>query len=263
MAGAVLLGLLVVHAVAAITSNRYEESKIPPRINAVNMLIQLPIFYISVYLAFQAGVFSRQLVSPIWIGFGLVVGHAVFAVSLLTTALGAINDDSEKSENEDATDEEPAGIWDALKEAYQVATDFGGLWDFMTNNPYVLSRFLGVAFAEELIWRAGAQTILLDYVGSPVVAIGLTSFVFVIVHHHVFQNSWIVNLEFAAFAILLGVLYYASGSFILVIVVHALRDIEIAYLEFVIKVSELGDRELAEREIEQTYMPKRPVRHES
>lgn len=262
MVGTVLLGLLLVHAVVAVISNQFEESKIPPRINAVNMLIQLPIFYIGVYLAFQAGVFSRQLVSPLWIGFGLVVGHAVFAVSLLTTALGAINDDS-TDDTDPESDEEPAGVWDALKEAYQVATDFGGLWEFMTNNPYVLSRFLGVAFAEELIWRAGAQTILLEYVGWPVVAIGLTSFVFVIVHRHVFQNSWVVNLEFAAFAILLGVLYYATGSFILVIVVHALRDIEIAYLEFVIKVSELGDRDLAEREIEQIYMPKRPIRHES
>ncbi len=262
MAGAALLTLLLLHSVMAVVSNRIEESKVPPRLFAANILVQLPIFYIGLFLAFQAGVFSRQLISPIWIGFGLVVGHAVFAASLLTTALGAAaEEDDDTNSGED--DEEPIGSWDAVKEAYEVATDFGGLWEFITNNPYVLSRFLGVAFAEELIWRAGAQTVVLDYVGSPAVAVLLTAFVFVVVHRHVLQNTWVVNIEFAAFAILLGVLYYASGSFILILVIHALRDIEIAYLEFLIKVGELGDRELAEREIEQIYMPKRPFRHES
>ncbi len=259
MAAAALLILLLLHTVMAVVANRYEESKVPPRLHAANILVQLPIFYLGLFIAFQAGVFSRQLVSPVWIGFGLVVGHAVFAVSLLTTALGATHDDSASEED----DEEPIGTWDAFREAFEVATDFGGLWEFMTNNPYVLSRFLGVAFAEELIWRAGAQTAVIEYIGSPAAAILLTAFVFVIVHRHVQQNSWVVNIEFAAFAILLGVLYYASGSFILVIVIHALRDIEIAYLEFLIKVGELGDRELAEREIEEIYMPKRPIRHES
>ncbi len=263
MAGAILLILLLLHTVMAVIANRYEESKVPPRIYAANILVQLPIFYLGLFLAFQVGVFSRQLISPIWIGFGLLVGHAVFAVSLLTTALGAVNADDTGESMDEEDDEEPIGKWDAFREAYEVATDFGGLWEFMTNNPYVLSRFLGVAFAEELIWRAGAQAIVLEYIGSPTVAILLTAFVFVIVHRHVLQNSWVVNVEFAAFAILLGVLYYASGSFILVIVIHALRDIEIAYLEFLIKVGELGDRELAEREIEEIYMPKRPIRHES
>jgi len=263
MASAALLILLLFHTVMAVTANRYDEDAVPPRVHAANIFVQLPIFYIALFIAFQNGVLSRQLISPIWIGFGLVVGHAVFAVSLLTTAFGAITSDEDAKQNDEKDDEEPVTARDAIKEAYEVATDFGGLWEFMTNNPYVLSRFIGVAFAEELIWRAGAQTVMLEYIGFPTVAILLTAAVFVIVHRHVLQNTWLVNLEFAAFAILLGVLYYASGSFILVLVIHALRDIEIAYLEFLIKVSELGDRELAEREIEQLYMPKRPVRHES
>lgn len=263
MAGPALLILLLLHSVMALIANRFEESKVPPRLHAINILVQLPIFYISLFLTFHAGVFSRQLISPIWIAFGLVVGHAVFAVSLLTTALGAVTEKEDDTPDTDEDEEDPVGTWDAVKEAYEVATDFSGLWNFMTNNPYILSRFMGVAFAEELIWRAGAQTVVLEYIGSPIAAVLLTAIVFVAVHRHVMQNTWVVNIEFAAFAILLGVLYYASGSFILVIVIHALRDIEIAYLEFLIKASELGDRDLAEQEIEQLYMPKRSFRNES
>jgi membrane protease YdiL (CAAX protease family) len=259
MAAALLLTLLGVHAAIALFQVRFKEDAIPPRLHALNLLVQLPIFYISLYLAFEAGVFSRQLISPIWIGFGLLVGHAVFAVSLLTTALGATGEDPEA-----LTDgEEPAGPWDAAKEAYEVATDFGGLWNFVTNNPMVLSRFIGVAFAEELIWRAGAQTVLLEYLGSPVASILIVSALFVVVHRHVFHNSLVVNLEFIGFALVLGVLYHVSGSFILVLVIHAMRDIEIAYLEFLIKVHELGDRDQAEREIEETYSIRKTLRHES
>jgi hypothetical protein len=58
------------------------------------------------------------------------------------------------------------------------------------------------------------------------------------------------------FAVLLGVLYWHFESLIFVIAVHAIRNIEIAYLEFLGKLEELGDEEAALREIEQSVLHK-------
>jgi hypothetical protein len=56
------------------------------------------------------------------------------------------------------------------------------------------------------------------------------------------------------FAELLGVLYWLTGSLIFVIAVHAIRNIEIAYLEFLGKLEELGDEEAALREVEHSVL---------
>jgi len=41
-----------------------------------------------------------------------------------------------------------------------------------------------------------------------------------------------------------------TGSFILVVLVHAVRDIEITYLDYCVKAEELGDEQRALHEIE-------------
>ena len=79
-------------------------------------------------------------------------------------------------------------------------------------------------------------------------------------HKHFFENTRAVSVEFCAFGLLLGVLYYWTQSFVLVVVIHAMRDIEIAYLEYLIKVEELGDEEAAAKSIEQSYMTVPPER---
>jgi membrane protease YdiL (CAAX protease family) len=110
-----------------------------------------------------------------------------------------------------------------------------------------------------------AQAILIDLLSSwmpesvaVVAGILAVAAAFVVVHKHFFENTWHISLEFVIFALLLGGLYFWTGSFILVMVIHALRDIEIAYLEYLIKVEELGDAEQAAKAIEQAYMPGRP-----
>jgi len=49
-------------------------------------------------------------------------------------------------------------------------------------------------------------------------------------------------------------LYWLTGSLIFVIAVHAIRNIEIAYLEFLGKLEELGDEEAALREVEHSVL---------
>lgn len=135
--------------------------------------------------------------------------------------------------------------------------DLASLWNFAVDSPLVLSAFFSVAVAEELIWRVAAQPLLIDLTGSAVAGVLVAAVGFSVVHKHFFRNELRVSVEFIGFALLLGVLYYWTGSLILVVVIHAVRDIEIAYVEYVIKVGELGDEKQAAREVEKAYGPQR------
>ena len=229
----VFLALLGLHLGHSVVANRRPEPVTPVRRGRLVLLAsQTPLFLLACYLGAQEGVFSRQLVNPLYIGMGLLAGHLIFVLSLLVTHRS----------------------WE---DAQSHLLDLGGVWNFTVENPVVLYRFLTVAVAEELIWRVGAQPLLIDITGSPTVGIIVVAVAFAVVHRHFFQNSPGVSFEFLVFSLLLGGMFYWTGSLILVIVVHAVRDIEIAYLEYAIKVQELGDEEEAVRHIEQEYMPQR------
>ena len=241
MVGAIFIGVMLLHvAYSLITSNHPDGAAIPRRTRTIHLILQAPLFWISVYFANTQGVFSRELVSPLYIGIGLVAGHLIFSISLLATHL-------------------------SLRDSWTHVFDFGPIWNFTMDSPIVLTRFLGVSIAEELIWRVATQVLLIAWfqtflgpAAGAAAGIVATAVCFVLVHKHFFQNSWHVSVEFSVFALLLGVLYYWTGSFILVMVIHAMRDIEIAYLEYLIKVEELGDEKAAAAAIEQSYMPTRP-----
>jgi len=241
MAHALFWTLLVAHIAYSLVMNRLQTGEHPRgRARTIHVLLQGPLLWSAVYFGFHMGVFSRELVSPLYIGVGLLAGHLIFGISVLATHLS----------------------W---RDAWTHFFDFGPLWNFTMDSPVVLTRFLGVALAEELIWRVVGQTLAIEalsrYCSEPV-AIGLgivlIAAAFVVVHKHFFENTWYVSVEFCAFALLIGVLYHWTQSFILVIVIHALRDIEIAYLEYLVKVEELGDEAQAAHAIEQAYRPQRP-----
>jgi membrane protease YdiL (CAAX protease family) len=232
---------LLAHVAFSLVTNPMQQDGQPRgRTRMTHVLMQGPLFWLATFIGWEQGVFSRQLVSPVYIATGLLAGHLIFGLSLLATHLS----------------------W---RDAWSHFFDFGPIWNFTMDSPVVLTRFLGVAVAEELIWRVAAQTILIDLLSSwmpesvaVVAGILAVAAAFVVVHKHFFENTWHISLEFVIFALLLGGLYFWTGSFILVMVIHALRDIEIAYLEYLIKVEELGDAEQAAKAIEQAYMPGRP-----
>lgn len=232
---------LVAHVAFSLATNPMQQDGQPRgRTRMIHVMMQGPLFWLATFIGWEQGVFSRQLVSPVYIATGLLAGHLIFGLSLLATHLS----------------------W---RDAWSHFFDFGPIWNFTMDSPVVLTRFLGVAVAEELIWRVAAQTILVDLLSSwmpesvaVVAGILAVAAAFVVVHKHFFENTWHISLEFVIFALLLGGLYFWTGSFILVMVIHALRDIEIAYLEYLIKVEELGDAEQAAKAIEQAYMPGRP-----
>ncbi len=241
----VYLPLLAAHTIQSVFGHLVMSDKFLPRPRrwlAVALLSTL--FVLAVVHAFGSGQFSRALVSPPWIGLGLIAGHLIFGLSLLVTHRSA----------EDASSH---------------FFDFGSVWRFIVDHPSVLARFIYVGFTEEVIWRAAGQPMAIDALrglfgpnSQPRIAewagILIVAAAFSAVHEHFLKNSPLVSLEFLLFALLLGALFQFTGSLILVIVIHGLRDIEIAYLEYIIRVHELGDETLAAGEVERAYA--RPVR---
>ena len=202
------------------------------------------LFILAAIFAHQSGQLSRALVSPIWIALGLAAGHLVFGLSLLMTH---------------------RSTGDVSSHFF----DFGSVWRFVVDHPSVLARFVYVGVSEEIIWRAAGQPLAIrafsDTLGSAAnsgvataAGIVVIALAFSAVHEHFLRNTLLVSLEFLLFALLTGALFQLTGSLIFVIIVHALRDIEIAYLEYIIRVHELGNEALAADEVERTYA--RPVR---
>lgn len=231
------LALLTVHGAVSILIHRTA----PP--NALSgarkyllLAVQLLLFGLGVYFAAQFGAFDRRLLSPIYIALGILGGHLIFGVSLLITHR-------------------------SVEDAWSHFFDVRAPWKFLVDHPYVLSRFVYVGVSEEIIWRAAAQPVAIQLFAQPLAAgpaataaITLVAFLFAIVHEHFFKNTWFVSFEFFGFAILLGVLYYWTESLIFVILIHIVRDFEITYLEYVIKVHEYGDEQRASREMQEAYL---------
>lgn len=187
------------------------------------LILQTALFLLAGYFGYQAGVFSRALVSPISIAIGLAAGHMIFGISLLITHR-------------------------SLRDAAGHFSDLAALWEFVVENPRVLMQFITVSVAEELIYRVGMQPLLVQGLNSAFWGIVATAVVFSLVHEHFFRNATAQSAEFVGFALLLGLLYHFTGSLILVIAVHAIRNIEIAYLDNVLRADELGNEDQASHE---------------
>ncbi len=232
--------LLGAHVAYSLVVNRREPGEPPTgKVKWIHLALQGPLLWTAAYIGWHMGVFSRELVSPLYFGLGLATGHVIFGFSIFATHL-------------------------SLRDAWAHFFDFGPIWNFTMDSPSVLTRFIGVAFAEELIWRVVGQTLAiaalgayLNERGAAALGILLVALAFVVIHKHFFQNTWYVSLEFIAFSVLIGAIYYGTQSFIMAIVIHALRDIEIAYLEYLEKVEELGDEAQAAIAIDQAYRTQR------
>jgi membrane protease YdiL (CAAX protease family) len=224
---AIFLVLLAVYVAIAVAVNRRTPHQ-PGGPTRISMLLQTPLFLLAIMLAWEYGAFGRQLVSPLMIGAGLVAGHLVFGMSLLITDRN-------------------------LRDAANHFWNFHALWAFLTESPNLLFRFFGVSLAEEVIYRAAAQGVLIEFSGNPWLSIFAVAAVFSVVHWHFFRNPMAQSAEFLGFAVLLGAFYYWTGSLILVIVVHTMRNLEIVYLEYLVKLEELGDEQAALEAVETDY----------
>jgi len=220
--------LLSAYAVLSIIANRrVADPELRPRLRGA-VLLQFPMVILSIYYAWSFGALDRSLFSPFHILGGLFAGHLIFTFSLLITHQRA---------------RDVAGHF----------ADLQSIWRFIVENPNILMRFVGVSITEELIYRAAAQPILLQMTGNPVLAIVSVAILFSVVHSHFFRNPVRQSGEFLGFALLLGAVYHLTGSLVLVIVIHTLRNLEIVFLEYIIQLEKLGDPVKAQESLDQTY----------
>lgn len=189
--------------------------------------IQLPLFILAVYLAYHSGALDRRLVSLVEIFPGLAAGHLIFVASVLATH-------------------------GSREDARTVLVDLRSLWQFFVNNPNLALRTIQLSFTEELIYRAVFQVLMVALLG-PWPGVLLTAALFAVSHEHVFKNTLRETAEFVAFSLLLGSVYYATSSLAAVVAIHAVRNFEIAELEFSARAHELGSEEAAQREFDQKY----------
>jgi membrane protease YdiL (CAAX protease family) len=204
---------LALYVLFALMTNPRRAADQRDQTTTAGVLLQSPLFVLACWLGWRHGVFSRDWVSPFPILAGLALGHVVFAASLCLTHrdLGA---------------------------AWRVLLDLRGVARHVRDHPDTLFRVLGVAVSEEVIYRGAAQPLLMTRLGHAPLAILLVALAFAVVHWHFFRNPPLQSAEFFGFSVLLGALYYATGSIMLVVVIHAVRNVEIAHLEHCIELEE-------------------------
>lgn len=192
------------------------------------IILHVPLFLVACYFGSKEGIIARDLVSPIHIGAGLLLGHLTFGVSLYITHR-------------------------KLKDTLLHFLDLTALGSFLIEIPSLIFRFLIVSVTEELVYRVAAQTLLITMIRIPSLAIALVALAFSLVHRHFLRKGIADTIEFLGFSLLLGTLYYFTGSFILIVVVHWLRNLEIVYIEYLEKVCQLDDEDAALKSIEHAY----------
>lgn len=209
----VFLGFFAIYLVYALWENVVRRAPDGRRLGLLSMALQAPLFLSAGVLSVEAGVVNRDLVFLPVLLVAIVLGHVCFAVSLVFT------------------NPQPR---EAIHHFLQVRP----ILQYLANDPMTLFRVFGVSFTEEVIYRVVAQPLLIEWSGSVVAGLGLVAAAFCLVHNHFFKNPWPQSLEFAAFAVLLGALYFLTGSLMLVVLIHAVRNWEIAYLEYVLAQQE-------------------------
>ena len=204
-----------------------QDATIKPGSNV--FLIQTPLFILSIIIAAREGYMDRGLISPPYIALGMFAGHLTFAVSVWITHRNG-------------------------QDAWKHFVHIRPILHFFQESPTLIIRFLVISVLEEIIYRAALQPLLINWSGSPLFAIVVVAILFSVVHWHFFRNRLLDSLEFLGFSIFLGVVFYYTGNLALVIIIHTLRNLEIVYLEYLVKLEELNDESSALQFIEQQYV---------
>lgn len=114
----------------------------------------------------------------------------------------------------------------SLREAVSAAIPSANVVTSCRRRPMLLVQCFFVATYEEFLWRATAQPFLGQLLGNPVVVILIIAVLFTLLHQRMFTHN-IERAEFLAFSAILGSIYYLTSSLLFVVIVHAIRDINI------------------------------------
>ncbi len=214
---AAFLAFFVFYLLYALWENARHKADEPHRLSLFSAMLQGPLFVLGIWFVVDAGGLNRNLVFLPAVFAALLLGHLMFVLSLLFTDGQA-------------------------REAWRQLVHVRPVYEFLVNDPNALFRVLGVAIAEEVIYRGAAQPLLIALTGSTWLGLLLAAAAFCVVHGHFFRNPVRQSVEFSVFSVLLGALYFWSENLSVVSLVHAVRNWEIAYLEHA----------LAEQEKEET-----------
>lgn len=215
---AAFLVLWAIYTLYSLIRNLYgaEKGAVPAQV------LQTLLVLLALRWAWVSGALSRGLWSPVDIAGGIVLGHLLFAVSLAITH-------------------------QHLGDVGRHAFDVRGIAGFVRKAPEICVRFFGVAAIEELVYRAAAQEMLMGMPGGALAAIGVTAACFCVLHNHFLKNGLVSAFEFVLFTLVIGVMYYYTSSLALVVLVHWVRNVESAYLDYCALVEDTHDEEEALR----------------
>lgn len=188
--------------------------------------LQTPLLAAALWIALDRGVLSRDLLSPLGIAGGFIAGYLTHAFSLLLT--NASND--------------VRGLLRSLREYFLSPSR---RWTFFVERPGAMFALLHNSIVEEIIFRAVAQPLLIAATGLNGLSILMVAVLFSLGHEHALRRPRIESVEFLIYAALLGVLYHWTGSLILVIVMHTVRNFELQYQQRLIHVEALRRRKRA------------------
>lgn len=157
------------------------------------------LFLISIFQRYRI-LLNLYNYNPLWLISGLLTGHLLFFVSLIINRL-------------------------SLKEALKFSLPFKSIYRYYLSHKLIVRKYFFVSLYEEFLWRGTIQYLL----GSSYLAVTITAFLFTITHVRQRGNNVFEILDLLLFAFLLGLLFFCYQNILFVIILHAIRNINISY----------------------------------
>ena len=114
----------------------------------------------------------------------------------------------------------------SIKEALSAALPSASIAVTCRKRPLLLAQYCFMVTYEEFLWRATAQRFFGDILTSAPGAILITACLFTLLHQKMLHHN-VEKMEFLIFSVVLGLIYYYTASLLFVVLVHAVRDVNV------------------------------------
>lgn len=114
----------------------------------------------------------------------------------------------------------------SIKEALSAAIPSADIATTCRRQPLLLVQYCFMVTYEEFLWRASAQQFLEDIFTNAPSAILMTACLFTLLHQKKLKLN-AERIEFLVFSIILGLIYYFTASLLFVVLVHAMRVVNV------------------------------------
>ena len=166
----------------------------------VNLLLRSVLLILGVALNWQAFRGTPPF-RPLLIPVALLCGQLLYVAAVLATKL-------------------------SIKEALSAAIPSTDIATTCRRQPLLLVQYCFMVTYEEFLWRASAQQFLEDILTNAPSAILMTACLFTLLHQKKLKLN-AERIEFLVFSVILGLIYYFTASLLFVVLVHAMRVINV------------------------------------